>query len=158
MSCVVETMSGLLALAEPALIGAGVIALPIGANALLTFLKVRRLLPVIRKAFVILDPLLNEHLSGYSSSEARFAIELVTSVLADGHLSREEVEQAVIEIESRYRPSAAAGKSSEVLKMRFGPEAPEVKLLDAVVGVAQKRELLPANLLDAAKVIRMKIS
>lgn len=151
-------MAALLAIAEPALIGAGVIALPIGANALLTYFKVQRLLPVIRKAFTVIDPLLNEHLRGYSASDVRFALELVTSVLADGQLSREEVEQAVTEIEKRYRPTAAAGKSTEYLKMRLGPDSPEAKLLDAVVGVAQKRELLPANLLDAAKVIRMKIS
>lgn len=151
-------MAALLAIAEPALIGAGVIALPIGANALLTYFKVQKLLPVIRKAFTVIDPLLNEHLRGYSASDVRFALELVTSVLADGQLSREEVEQAVAEIEKRYRPTAAAGKSTEYLKMRLGPDSPEAKLLDAVVGVAQKRELLPTNLLDAAKVIRMKIS
>jgi hypothetical protein len=151
-------MAALLAIAEPALIGAGVIALPIGANALLTYIKIRKLLPVIRKAFVVIDPLLNEHLTGYSASEVRFALELVTSVLADGHLSREEVEQAVLEIEKRYRPTAAAGKTSDYLKMRLGPESPEAKLLDAVVGVAQKRELLPASVIDAAKIIRLKIS
>lgn len=151
-------MATLLAIAEPVLIGAGVIALPIGANALLSFVKLRKLLPVIRKAFVVIDPLLNEHLKGYSASEVRFALELVTGVLADGHLSREEVDRAVSEIEKRYRPTAAAGKSTEYLKMRLGPDSPEAKLLEAVVGVAQKRELLPAHLLDAAKVIRMKIS
>lgn len=158
MSCIPCAMAAFLAIAEPALIGAGVIALPIGVNALLSHIKVRKLLPVIRKAFVVIDPLLNEHLKGYSASDARFALELVTGVFADGHLSREEVEQAVSEIEKRYRPTAAAGKSSEYLKMRLGPDSPEAKLLDAVVGVAQKRELLPSSLLDAAKVIRMKIS
>jgi hypothetical protein len=151
-------MAALLAIAEPALIGAGVIALPIGVNALLSFIKIRKLLPVIRKAFVVIDPLLNEHLASYSASDARFALELVTSVLADGHLSREEVEEAVTEIEKRYRPTAGAGKDAEYLKMRLGPDSPEAKLLEAVVSVAQKRELLPAHLLDAAKVIRMKIS
>ena len=151
-------MANLLAIAEPALIGAGVIALPIGVNALLSFIKIRKLLPVIRRAFVVIDPLLNEHLRGYSASEVRFALELVTGVLADGQLSRSEVEQTVAEIEKRYRPTAAAGKDATYLKMRLGPESAEAKLLDAVVGVVQKRELLPANLLDAAKVIRMKIS
>ncbi len=42
--------------------------------------------------------------------------------------------------------------------MRLGPESPEAKLLDAVSDLAQKRELLPANLLDAVKVVRMKLS
>lgn len=153
-----SAMASLLAIAEPALIGAGVIALPIGANALLSYLKLRRFLPVIRKAFTVIDPLLNDHLSGYSASEVRFVLELVTSVLADGQLSRSEVERIVAEIERRYRPSAAAGKSGLNLKMRLGPDSVEAKLFDAVADVAQKRELLPANLLDAARVIRMKIS
>lgn len=158
MSYVVSAMASFLAIAEPALIGAGVIALPIGANALLSYIKLSRLLPVIRKAFTVIDPLLNEHLTGYSASDVRFAMELVTGVLADGHLSRDEVQQAVNEIERRYRPTVAAGKTGMNLKMRFGPESPEAKLLDAVSDLAQKRELLPANLLDAVKVVRMKIS
>ena len=151
-------MASFLAIAEPALIGAGVIALPIGANALLSYLKLRRFLPVIRKAFAVIDPLLNEHMRGYSSSEVRFAMELVTGVLADGALSRKEVAQAVAEIERRYRPSSAAGKTSESLKTRLGSSSMEAQLLEAVVGVVQKRELLPANLLDAAKTIRLRIS
>jgi len=151
-------MASFLAIAEPALIGAGVIALPIGVNALLSFIKIQKLLPVIRKAFVVIDPLLNEHLSGYSASDVRFALELVTGVLADGQLSREEVDLAVSEIEKRYRPTIAAGKNETYLKMRLGPDSQEAKLLDAVIGVVQKRELLPANLLDAAKIIRLKIS
>ena len=151
-------MASFLAIAEPALIGAGVIALPIGANALLTYLKLRRFLPVIRRAFAVIDPLLNEHMGGYSSSEVRFAMELVTGVLADGALSRKEVAQAVAEIERRYRPSSAAGKTSEGLKTRLGSSSMEAQLLEAVVGVVQKRELLPANLLDAAKTIRLRIS
>jgi len=151
-------MASFLAIAEPALIGAGVIALPIGVNALLTYLKLRRFLPVIRRAFAVIDPLLNEHMKGYSSGEVRFAMELVTGVLADGSLSRKEVTQAVRELERRYQPSSAAGKTSEGLKMRLGPSSTEAQLLDAVVGVVQKRELLPASLLDAAKTIRLRIS
>lgn len=151
-------MAGVLAIAEPALIGIGVVALPVGTNALLQYLKLRKLIPVIRKAFVVIDPLLNEHLKGYSASEVRFALELVTGVLADGHLSRDEVERAVVEIEKRYRPSLAAGKSEMLLKMRLGPDSAEAKLLGAVADVVQKRELLPANLLDAVKVVRMKVS
>lgn len=151
-------MAGVLAIAEPALIGIGIIALPIGANALFTRLKARKLLPVIRRAFLVIDPLLNENLKGYSASDARFAMELVTSVLADGALSRSEVAQAVKELERRYRPSVGAGRTSVELKTQLGPHSTEAKLFDAVADVAQKRELLPAGLMDAARIIRMKIS
>lgn len=115
MSYVLNAVAGWLAIAEPALVGAGVMALPLGMNALLQRLKLRRLMPVMRRAFVVIDPLLNEHLRGYSASEVRFALELVTTVLADGQLTREEVKAAVEEIERRYRPSLAAGKGSSGL-------------------------------------------
>lgn len=155
MACAVASF---LAIAEPALIGVGVIALPIGANALLSYIKIRKLLPVIRKAFVVIDPLLNEHLSGYSGSEVRFAMELVTGVLADGQLSREEVEMAVSEIEKRYRPSVGAGLTADSLKLSLGADSPEAKLLDTVVDLVDHRELLPARLTDAVKFIRAQIS
>jgi len=106
----------------------------------------------------VLDPLLNEHISGYSGSEVRFAMELVTGVLADGALTREEIEFAVNEIETRYAPSRAAGKTSETLKLTLGPGSEEAKLLEAVLGVAQKRELLPKSIVDAARIISLKIS
>jgi hypothetical protein len=151
-------MAGFLAIAEPALIGVGVIALPVGGNALIQYLKIQKLLPVIRRAFTVLDPLLNEHLKGYSGSDVRFAMELVTGVLADGALSRAEIEAAVNEIERRYNPVRAAGKSADYVKGRFGPDSAESKLFDAVVDVAGKRELLPQNLLDAVRAVRLKIS
>jgi hypothetical protein len=153
-----HAMASFLAIAEPALIGAGIIALPIGANALLSYLRIQKLLPVVRRAFVVLDPLLNEHISGYGGSDVRFAMELVTGVLADGALTREEIQAAVNEIERRYRPSKAAGRTSEQLALTLGPDSPEVKLLDAAVSFANHRELLPSNLLDAVKFVRTKIS
>jgi len=151
-------MAGLLAIAEPALIGVGIIALPIGANALIGYLRIQKLLPIIRRAFTVLDPLLNEHIQGYSGSQVRFAMELVTGVLADGALTREEIEAAVAEIEKRYAPSRAAGKTGDGLKLQLGLDSTEAKLFDAVIGVMDKRELLPKSLIDAAKVIRLKIS
>jgi len=153
-----QAMASLLALAEPVLIGAGIVALPIGGNALLSYLRIKKFLPVIRRAFTVLDPLLNEHIKGYSSSEVRFAMELVTGVLADGALTREEIQQAVDEIERRYRPSKAAGQTGTTLAIALGPNSAEMKLLNAVADFAEHRELLPGSLMDAIKVIRTKIS
>lgn len=158
MSYILQAMASLLALAEPVLIGAGIVALPIGGNALLAYLRIKKVLPVIRRAFTVLDPLLNEHIKGYSGSDARFVMELVTGVLADGALSREEIQQAVDEIERRYRPSKAAGQTSASLSIALGPGSPEVKLFNAVADLAEHRELLPGSLMDAVKVIRTKIS
>lgn len=150
MSYALNAVSGFLAIAEPALISAGVVALPFGANALIKAVRLRKLLPILRRAFVVLDPLLNEHSKSYRSSDVRFAIGLVTEVLADGALSQAEVKQAIEEIERRWRPSLAAGKIAEQLQ----PHSRERRLLDAVTQVVGKAETYTATLSDAAQLVR----
>jgi hypothetical protein len=149
VSYVLNAVAGWLAIAEPALVGAGVLALPLGLNALLQRLKLRRLMPVMRRAFVVIDPLLNEHLRGYSSSEVRFVLELVTLVLADGQLTREEVKAAVEEIERRYRPSLAAGKGSSGLIAG----STEQKLLSETAALVARGDFSVASLPQAASIV-----
>jgi hypothetical protein len=144
-------------MAEPALLGAGVIALPIGLNALLRQWKLARLLPVVRKAFTVLDPLLNDHLRGYSASDVRFALELVTAALADGRLSRAEVQAAVREIERRYRPSAAAGQSAATLPAG-SPQQRLVETAAALVSGRDSRRDQASALLDAVQTLRLQLS
>ena len=144
-------MADILAIVEPALIGAGALALPLGANALLERLRLKKLMPVIRRAFTVIDPLLNEHLRGYTYSDTRFVLELVTCVLADGQLNQREVRQAVNEIEKRYRPTKAAGKSASKLSR----ETLEGKLLDIAVEKVQSRQFgLTVSAMDAFNVAR----
>jgi hypothetical protein len=150
-------MSGIWGVAEPALIGAGVIALPIGLNALLARWKLSRLLPVVRKAFTVLDPLLNDHLRGYSASDVRFALELVTAALADGQLSRAELRSAVQEIERRYRPSAAAGQSAATLPTG----SPQQRLVETAAALVSSRDShrdRASVLLDAVQTLRLQLS
>jgi hypothetical protein len=150
VSYVLNAVTGFLAIAEPALISAGVVALPFGANALLRAIRVRKLMPIIRRAFVILDPLLNEQIKNYRGSDVRFAIGLVTEVLADGALSQAEVKQAIEEIERRWRPSLAAGKSPEQLPAH----SRDKRVLEAVTQVVGKAENYTATLSDAAQLVR----
>jgi hypothetical protein len=117
-----------MAIAGPALLGAGSLALPFAANALLQRLRLRRVLPVVRRAFLVLDPLFNEHLASYRGSDAQFAAELVTAALADGQLSREETAFAVAEILRRWSPVVAAGKTVQSLP----EQSPERRLYGAV--------------------------
>ena len=141
-----HAMAGIWAIAEPLLVGAGVVALPVGVRALVDQLRLRRWMPLLRRAFVVLDPLLNEHLRSYGSSEVRFAMELVTSVLADGELSREEVRQVVAELERRYRPSLGAGKGSAGL-----PEGSlERRLLSETAALVDRGDFSAASLSQAA--------
>jgi hypothetical protein len=141
------------ALAEPALVGAGLVALPLGVNALLSRWSLRRLLPVLRRAFVVVDPLLNEHLRGYSTSEVRFALELVTAVLADGRLSRREVQRAVDELERRYRPSLAAGKGASGLPAG----SREQRLLRETTALVARGDFSRASLPQAVSILSRAI-
>lgn len=146
-------MADILAIVQPALVGVGAIALPFGANALLERLRLKKLMPVVRRAFTVIDPLLNEHLRGYTYSDARFVLELVTYVLADGQLSQAEVRRAVDEIEKRYRPTKAAGKSASKLSR----ETLEGKLLDIAVEKVQSRQFGLMDAFNVAKTVRSSL-
>jgi hypothetical protein len=97
----------------PALLGAvasGVVILtPIVTDALIYQIKVKRYMPLIRRTFLIIDPLLAEYIKTYGPSDVRFVINLATQVLADGSLSSEEAKFVYTEIEKRYSPEKAAG-------------------------------------------------
>jgi hypothetical protein len=96
----------------PALVGAAVsgavILAPFATDVLIYQIKLRRFLPIIRRSFEIIDPLLNEHLAAYGPSDVRFAINLTTQVLADGILTPEEARFVYDEIEKRFSPVKAA--------------------------------------------------
>lgn len=120
-----------LAIVAPVVLSAGAIGLPIAANAVLRHLRLRKVLPVMRRAFTILDPLLNDHLANYRGSDVQFAAELITAVLADGELSSDEVSFAAGEILKRWSPAIAAGKTG----YKIPAQSQEDKIYDAIEDV-----------------------
>lgn len=146
-------MAGIVGVIEPVLTGMGAIALPFAVNAVLQRLRLAKLMPVVRRAFTVIDPLLNEHLGGYSYSDTRFVLELVTAVLADGTLTNQEVRRAVDELERRYRPSKAAGKSSS----RLSRDTLEGKLLDIAADKVQSRQFGLMDAFNVAQVVRSSL-
>jgi hypothetical protein len=146
-------MADIVSVIEPVLTGVGVIALPFAANAALQRLRLARLMPVVRRAFTVIDPLLNEYLRGYSQSDTRFALELVTAVLADGKLTNQEVRRAVDELERRYRPTKAAGKTGS----RLSRETLEGKLLDIAADKVQSRQFGLMDAFNVAQVVRSSL-
>lgn len=86
-----------------------VILTPILTDALIYQAKIKRFMPLIRRSFLIIDPLLVEYIKVYGPSDVRFIINLATEVLADGGLSAEEARFVYGEIERRYSPEKAAG-------------------------------------------------
>jgi hypothetical protein len=137
----------------PALVGAaisgGVILAPMAVDLLLYQIKLKRMLPIIRRSFEIIDPLLNEHLAVYGPSDVRFAINLTTQVLADGILTPEEARFAYDEIEKRFSPVKAAA-AKPILE---GTQ--ERAIYDAIKAMVDKggRPSM-ADIINAAKAVK----
>lgn len=142
-------MSTLLSIAQPVLLTLAGVGLPLAVRELNRRLKLSKVMPAIRRAFTVIDPLLNEHIKSYGSSEVRFAIELITTLLADGELSSEEVRFAAGEIQRRYQPALAAGKSA----ISLTPGSIEKKVYDAVEEVMANKVFQGADPMAAARSI-----
>lgn len=127
-------MSIPLSTAAPVLLTLASVSLPFVAGALIRRARLNKVLPIIRRAFVVLDPLLNEHIKSYGSSDVRFAAELITALLADGALTQAEVRYAAVEIQRRYRPELAAGKTA----LSLAPGSIEQKVYNAVDEAMEK--------------------
>lgn len=136
-----------LSTAAPVLLTLASVSLPFITRALIRQARLSKVLPVIRRAFTVLDPLLNEHIKSYGSSDVRFVTELVTALLADGALTPEEVRYAAVEIQSRYRPELAAGKSA----LSLAPGSIEQKIYNAVDEVVEKGLFQGADAFAAAR-------
>lgn len=96
----------------PMFAGAAASAVAIGGPLLSGFIlyrfKLARFMPLIRRSFEVIDPVLNQYVKAYGPSDVRFLIELVTRALADGTLTQEETRFVYEEIIKRYSPVKAA--------------------------------------------------
>lgn len=146
-------MASLMAVAAPVLMSAGAVAVPVAINALLRRLRLQKVLPVLRRAFVVLDPLFTTHLPSYRGSDVQFATRLVTTVLADGQLLPEELDYATAELLRRWSPAVAAGRLPEGL----ASDSQERKLFDAVEGLISKGGYSMNSLGEAALTIKRVI-
>lgn len=147
-------MASLWALVGPVLATAGAVALPLGVNALLRQLRLQRVLPLLRRAYVVLDPLFNAHLPHYRGSDVQFAARLVTTVLADGRLSPDELDFAAAELLRRWSPALAAGQQPDGLLS----DSQERKLYTAVEGLIAKGGYSFNSLGEAALSIKHALS
>ena len=132
---------------------AGALALPFAANALIQRLRLRRVLPVMRRAFQVLDPLLNAHLASYSGSDVRLAAELITAALSDGQLTRDEASFAAAEMLRRWSPQLAAGQKPAQLP----PESTESRVLGAVESLVGRGAYSLNSLPEAITTIRRSL-
>lgn len=100
-----------------AIIGNPVVSAVIGGGAALAatrMIQLARIVPylgLIQRVFQVIDPVLNENIKQYSASDVRFAISLAVSVIADGNITPKEVSFVVDQVQRRWFPTQAAGKT-----------------------------------------------
>lgn len=90
-------------------------AASLATTRLITLLRVAPYLGLLRKVFQVVDPVLNDHIQEYSASDVRFAIAIAVEVMADGRISPNEVSFLIGEVQRRWFPSIAAGKTVQQL-------------------------------------------
>lgn len=141
----------------PAILGAvatgGIILVPMATDVLVYRARVKRFMPLIRRTFEIVDPLLNEYIKSYGPSDVRFAINLTTQVLADGSLSVEEARFVYQEIERRYSPEKAASKA---LPLSGSQERAVYEAIKRIMDSGKKPSL--ATLIEAAREISVEVA
>jgi hypothetical protein len=103
-------MDAFIQVVAPGLLGVGATALSWAAGKALHRTKMGRILPVLSRAYSILDPLLNTYIRSYHGSDVEFAFETVIYAVADGELTDAEIKTALAEAQRRWLPSRAAGK------------------------------------------------
>jgi hypothetical protein len=99
-----------------------------------TFLKYG---PIIKKAYDIIDPVLDQNLSRWDGSKIDKAFELSVESVADGKLSPEEIKHLAFEMAKHWLPQKAADKVRA-----FQASSPELR---SAAIVAAKVEAMSAN-------------
>lgn len=102
-------------LADPVLSAVIGGAASLATTKLIGALRVAPYLSLIQKVFTVVDPVLNDNIQNYTASDVRFAIALAVSVLADGNINPGEVGFVISEVQRRWFPTIAAGKTIQQL-------------------------------------------
>ena len=116
-----------------------IIAVAIGAcfTALAGYLKenvaARNILkygPIVKKAYDIIDPVLDQNLARWDGSKVDKAFELAIEAVSDGKLTAEEIKTLAVDMAKKWLPQVAADKVRAL-------EASSVELRQAAIVAAQ---------------------
>jgi len=120
-----------------AIIGAGATALAVFLKNNLTAVNILKYGPIVKKAYDIIDPVLDQNLSHWDGSKVDKAFELSIEAVADGKLSADEIKHLAFEMAKHWLPQKAADKVRA-----FQDSAPELR---SAAIVAAKVEALSGN-------------
>lgn len=104
------------------ILGAAAVALAVFIKDNLTAQMFLKYGPIVKKAYDIIDPVLDQNLARWDGSKIDKAFELSIEAVADGRLSAEEIKQLAFEMAKHWLPQKAADKVRA-----FQNSAPELR-------------------------------
>lgn len=129
-----------------AAIGAGATALTIRFNKTKAAAELSKYGPLIKKAYDIIDPVLDRNMKGWNGSQVDAAFQVVVEALADGTLTPDEIKHVSVKLAEGWLPAEAANKVREYEKV--SELLPQVKVAqvvaDHVNGVTNKAAVYTA--------------
>ena len=93
-----------------ALLGAGVTALAVFFRKNIAAQAVLKYGPLIKKAYDIIDPILDKNLHNWNGGLVDEAFELAVKSASDGELTEEEIKKIAVHMADAWLPAAAADK------------------------------------------------
>lgn len=104
-----------------AVIGAGVTAIAVFLNKNKTTHLFLRYGPVVKKAYDIIDPVLDQNLHNWKGSQVDKAFELAIEAVSDSSLTPNEVKELAFHMAKAWLPQTAADKVREFEKASAPP-------------------------------------
>ena len=92
------------------LLGAGATALAAFIKKNLTVSQIVKYGPIAKKAYDIIDPILDKNLGSWDGSKVDTAFELAIESVADGELTASEIKKLAIDMAKNWLPQVAADK------------------------------------------------
>ena len=94
-----------------ALLGAGVTALAVFFKKNLAAKMVLKYGPLVKKAYDIIDPILDKNLTNWNGGQVDQAFELAIKSASDGELTEDEIKKIAVHMAASWLPAAAADKA-----------------------------------------------
>jgi len=93
-----------------AIIGAGATALAVFLKNNITAVNIIKYGPIVKKAYDIIDPVLDQNLARWDGSKIDRAFEMSIESVADGKLTAEEIKKLALDMAKNWLPQVAADK------------------------------------------------
>lgn len=93
-----------------AIIGAGATALAVFLKNNISAVNILKYGPIVKKAYDIIDPVLDQNLARWDGSKIDRAFEMAIESVADGKLTAEEIKKLALDMAKNWLPQVAADK------------------------------------------------